>query len=199
MVFGALPSPKLDAIQDGTTKTIFFAEKTPSCTGLTQPSDPTAPASNIASGASAIGGNLWSMPHYFGSGTVQTTIYNYAGEFGFADSLSGTPVPVYPVSKMPNVQFGPLSPPQVAFPLAYDWTRLYQQQPQVGSCDPTLASTPHPGGINVAMGDGSVKFVSNQVSWKTWLAAQTPGPVIGVTYIPPAKALSDILGADWGD
>jgi prepilin-type processing-associated H-X9-DG protein len=55
----------------------------------------------------------------------------------------------------------------------------------VGSAAPgDVANSPHTGGINCAMGDGSVKFVSQGVSWTTWWAALTP-------------AAGDLLGNDW--
>jgi prepilin-type N-terminal cleavage/methylation domain-containing protein/prepilin-type processing-associated H-X9-DG protein len=47
-----------------------------------------------------------------------------------------------------------------------------------------LATSPHSGGINAAMCDGSVHFVSQSVSGSTWWAATTP-------------AANDILGSDW--
>ncbi len=46
------------------------------------------------------------------------------------------------------------------------------------------ASSPHTAGINVALGDGSVRFVSAGVSPGTWWAALTP-------------AAGDILGGNW--
>jgi prepilin-type N-terminal cleavage/methylation domain-containing protein/prepilin-type processing-associated H-X9-DG protein len=46
------------------------------------------------------------------------------------------------------------------------------------------AVSPHTGGINVGMGDGSVRFVSQGVSSATWFAACTP-------------AAGDLLGSDW--
>jgi len=46
------------------------------------------------------------------------------------------------------------------------------------------AVSPHTGGINAALGDGSVKFVSGNVSQATWFAACTP-------------QTGDILGSDW--
>ncbi len=47
-----------------------------------------------------------------------------------------------------------------------------------------VATSPHSGGINVAMGDGSVRFVSEGVTPNTWWAACTPKN-------------GDLLGNDW--
>jgi len=52
------------------------------------------------------------------------------------------------------------------------------------SCDGNRASSPHTGGINTAMGDGSVRFVSASVTPTTWWSAMTP-------------AGSEVLGANW--
>jgi prepilin-type N-terminal cleavage/methylation domain-containing protein/prepilin-type processing-associated H-X9-DG protein len=46
------------------------------------------------------------------------------------------------------------------------------------------AVSPHSGGINVGLGDGSVRFVSQSVSGNTWFAATTP-------------AGGEVLGSDW--
>jgi prepilin-type N-terminal cleavage/methylation domain-containing protein len=46
------------------------------------------------------------------------------------------------------------------------------------------AVSPHTAGINVGMGDGSVKFVAEGVSQTTWFAATTPSS-------------GDLLGNDW--
>ena len=53
---------------------------------------------------------------------------------------------------------------------------IFQLQPQgnPANCDGGRASSPHTGGINVAMGDGSVRFVGPTVSSATWWAALTP-------------------------
>jgi prepilin-type processing-associated H-X9-DG protein len=54
-----------------------------------------------------------------------------------------------------------------------------------GGCgDPNNANSPHSGGINVGLGDGSVRFINQAVSNKTWWAAITPN-------------FGDVLGADW--
>jgi prepilin-type processing-associated H-X9-DG protein len=52
------------------------------------------------------------------------------------------------------------------------------------TCDYRVPSSPHSGGINVCMADGSITFVAQSVSGATWWAACTP-------------ANGDILGSDW--
>jgi prepilin-type N-terminal cleavage/methylation domain-containing protein len=51
-------------------------------------------------------------------------------------------------------------------------------------CDPTRAASGHTAGINAALGDGSVRFVTQGISGQTWWAALTP-------------AQGDELGTDW--
>jgi prepilin-type N-terminal cleavage/methylation domain-containing protein len=60
----------------------------------------------------------------------------------------------------------------------------FQERPQAGNCFPFQAHSPHWGGINVALGDGSVRCVAAGVSRDTWQAALTPNK-------------NDVLGADW--
>lgn len=49
---------------------------------------------------------------------------------------------------------------------------LFQPRPNpITGCDSTKAQSPHFGGINVAMGDGGVRFVSNTISLTTWQRA----------------------------
>jgi prepilin-type N-terminal cleavage/methylation domain-containing protein len=62
----------------------------------------------------------------------------------------------------------------------------FQPQPQgtPANCDGGLASSPHAAGINAALGDGSVRFVSNSVTPQTWWSALTP-------------AGGEVLGSDW--
>jgi hypothetical protein len=47
-------------------------------------------------------------------------------------------------------------------------------QVKPAACDPSLPQTPHPAGIQVGMGDGSVRLVARGVSAATWYAAHTP-------------------------
>ena len=51
-------------------------------------------------------------------------------------------------------------------------------------CDGTRASSPHAGGINVSLGDASVRFLAQGLSGTTWWAACTP-------------AGGEVLGSDW--
>lgn len=105
------------------------------------------------------GGNLWAAAPFFSS--TPSPMYNYGGVIGyFRNSASQN----YRLDK-------------------------FQAQPTSGQCDPFLASTPHSGGINVAMGDGAVKFVSTSLEPATWRAVLTPSPL--------NSPRSDIPGPDW--
>ena len=70
-----------------------------------------------------------------------------------------------------------------------NWDQLFQVLPQpiVGAgavCDPSRAQTPHPGGIQVGLADGSVRTVASAISQATWHAVLTP-------------AEGDLPGSDW--
>jgi len=49
-----------------------------------------------------------------------------------------------------------------------------QPAPFDGNCDPTLAASQHAGGIQVAMADGSVRFLSSGITNFTWWYLCTP-------------------------
>ena len=51
---------------------------------------------------------------------------------------------------------------------------LVQPRPYNGMCDPTMPSSPHPGGIQIALADGSTRFLSANVSLYTWWYLCTP-------------------------
>jgi prepilin-type N-terminal cleavage/methylation domain-containing protein len=57
-------------------------------------------------------------------------------------------------------------------------------RPRPDDCDPTRASTSHPGGIQVGLADGSVRTLSPSMSGFTWWSAVTP-------------ADCEVLGSDW--
>jgi prepilin-type N-terminal cleavage/methylation domain-containing protein/prepilin-type processing-associated H-X9-DG protein len=96
--------------------------------------------------------------------TCYDTTFAQGGNFwGYAGS-SGTVQPYYPL-------------------YAVSWTGysvglaskfLNRPIPYQGNCDPTLASSPHPRGINIGMADGSVRTISSSASPSTWWALCTP-------------------------
>jgi prepilin-type N-terminal cleavage/methylation domain-containing protein/prepilin-type processing-associated H-X9-DG protein len=52
---------------------------------------------------------------------------------------------------------------------------LFQVQPvEFVSCDPSRCNSPHTGGMNCGLGDGSVRFVVQSISNATWAAACDP-------------------------
>lgn len=59
---------------------------------------------------------------------------------------------------------------------------LVQPRPYNGGCDPTMASSPHAGGIQIALADGSARFLSAGVSLYTWWYLCTPA---GGEALPP--------------
>jgi prepilin-type N-terminal cleavage/methylation domain-containing protein len=61
---------------------------------------------------------------------------------------------------------------------------IFQVRPVEGNCDPTRASTAHPGGILVGLVDGSVRRLSPGLGGATWWAAVTP-------------AGGEVRGPDW--
>jgi prepilin-type N-terminal cleavage/methylation domain-containing protein len=60
----------------------------------------------------------------------------------------------------------------------------FQVTPRAADCDKSLAQTPHPAGMEVALADGSVRVVSGSISQATFWAACTP-------------AGGEVLGSDW--
>jgi hypothetical protein len=60
-------------------------------------------------------------------------------------------------------------------PVFAAWSyELFQVRPSADDCNPTLASTPFSGGIQVALADGSVRTVNAGIAPETWRAACTP-------------------------
>ena len=155
LLFGLVMKAKLpEAVPDGLSTTIFFAEKAPLC-------------SDAATGRQ--GGNLWAAAPFFPSSPQAQ--FNFGGTFGY-DPSDANPTKPYSLA-------------------------LFQTVTNLGPCDPTLAQTPHAGGINVAMGDGSARFVANSVSPKIWSALITPYPIEGITFPAGGARVSDTPGSDW--
>jgi prepilin-type N-terminal cleavage/methylation domain-containing protein len=62
---------------------------------------------------------------------------------------------------------------------------LFQVQPKWDTqCDPSRAQSGHTGGMNVGLGDGSVRFVAQSISQPTWANACDPRD-------------GNVLGPDW--
>jgi prepilin-type processing-associated H-X9-DG protein len=62
---------------------------------------------------------------------------------------------------------------------------MFQVRPQMfTTCDPSRGQTAHPNGMNVGMGDGSVRSVSQSISATTWVWACDPRD-------------GQVLGSDW--
>ena len=62
---------------------------------------------------------------------------------------------------------------------------MFQVQPvRFTTCDPWRAASPHSGGINVCLGDASVRFLASSLSVPTWQAACDPRDGV-------------VLGTDW--
>jgi len=114
---------------------------------------------------SSVGGNLWAAAPFFPT-TPQS---NYGGTFGY-NLFAFTPAAPAPAYRL----------------------GLFQQIAPGSVCNPLDAGSPHDSGINVAMGDGSAKFISNSVSAPTWSALVTPYPVQAL-----GQTRSDVPGADW--
>jgi prepilin-type N-terminal cleavage/methylation domain-containing protein/prepilin-type processing-associated H-X9-DG protein len=65
--------------------------------------------------------------------------------------------------------------PSKNVPAGYPDCYPFQVQPiPFGTCDPSRGQSPHAGGMNVGLGDGSVRFVSAGVSPTSWAHACDP-------------------------
>jgi prepilin-type N-terminal cleavage/methylation domain-containing protein/prepilin-type processing-associated H-X9-DG protein len=149
------PMPRLPAsFPDGTSNTILYAEKYARCEG----------------GYPTPGGTWWMRGIYrdpMSGGTTDDDSYpadRLSAIFGGGIGTDGTVWVTGPGSKF------------LIQPLPY------LQNP--GPCDHGYASTSHTGGMNVCLGDGSVRFLGNAISGQTWWQALVPND-------------GQPLGSDW--
>jgi prepilin-type N-terminal cleavage/methylation domain-containing protein/prepilin-type processing-associated H-X9-DG protein len=131
---------------DGTSNTILFAEKYSRCNGTGNP-----------------GGTWWMRGVYHGQ-----QLFN-GGNPSAQDS--------YPGDRLSAVFAGGRGRDGTVW-LTGAASR-FQVQPidflsNPGPCDKRLASSPHSTGMNVGLGDGSVRYLSSSISGTTWWAACTP-------------------------
>jgi prepilin-type N-terminal cleavage/methylation domain-containing protein/prepilin-type processing-associated H-X9-DG protein len=65
--------------------------------------------------------------------------------------------------------------PSTAAMSTYPPAKMFQSSPQfITNCDPEVPQSAHTGGINVCLGDGSVRFAAVTISAKTWAAVCDP-------------------------
>jgi prepilin-type N-terminal cleavage/methylation domain-containing protein/prepilin-type processing-associated H-X9-DG protein len=142
------------SIADGTSNTIFFTESY----AMGNPSN-----TNIIINVWWWDHNVFQQPH-----ATQYAPY-------FADHDCGD-----------QGRIGPSYTPLVMPSLAYCNTGGLEpgNPPLLWSYCSCRASSPHTGGINVGMGDGSARFLAQGISGNTWFAACTPQG-------------GDLLGPDW--
>jgi prepilin-type N-terminal cleavage/methylation domain-containing protein len=144
----------LISITDGTSNTILFAEKLSRCDGIANPA-----------------GTWWMRGVYHGGNTAPGAGTDdsfpadhfsavFGGGVGTDTSWTTGPASMFQVQPLDPIASGP-----------------------TGKCDHRLASTPH-NGMNVGLGDGSVRFLSASISATTWWAALTPNG-------------GEVMGSDW--
>lgn len=141
--------------KDGASSTIMFTEKYRMCDGFVT--------------AWAYGGNGPAHPSFA-----------FLPLPGGADTNKFCPnVPVTPdASGQVLGQVGLTTAPTISLPYAF------QTRPGLRDCDPRVPQSPHAGGIQIALADGSVTLISSQIRQETFWMACTP------------KA-GDVLGDDW--
>jgi hypothetical protein len=107
----------------------------------------------------------------------------------FTDKLANCNSGNYPNNYWPD--WGPiLSSPDEGDPVGPPYTTVFPPGPQItppgnpAACNGGISSSPHTAGINVGLGDGSVRFVAQGISPTTWWYALTPNA-------------GDLLGPDW--
>jgi len=111
----------------------------------------------LCNGYGRDGASYWSFPPNFAPGKPPGT--NCAAAINLRPGTSFGCIP----SNAPC--YNALAQAQDGYP--------FQVQPVPGQCDDYAASSAHPGGINVVMGDSSVRFVGRHISQTTWQAIMT--------------------------
>ncbi len=141
--------------QDGTSNTILFAEKYARCNGY-----------------KGLGGTWWMRGIYHG-----TRVFN-ASRPGPGDS--------YPADRLSAVFGGGQGTDTIwaSGPGSKFLVQPARPLDSTGQCDRRFSSSSHTAGMNVGLGDGSVRFLNQGISPNTWWALCTPqgGEVPGSDY-----------------
>jgi prepilin-type N-terminal cleavage/methylation domain-containing protein len=154
------------------------------------PADPSAPPTGLHDGnrgATSYASNYYvfgfanggqaSIPTTFQDGTSNTIVFfgRYAtcqtNQWIWGEDGTISLVPTWP---NPNLGGYPATVPAAPMLGAMGPIPLPQIAPNTANCDPTLLQSPYTGGIQVGMGDGSVRIVSSGVSQYSWQLAITP-------------------------
>jgi prepilin-type N-terminal cleavage/methylation domain-containing protein/prepilin-type processing-associated H-X9-DG protein len=144
---------------DGTSHTVVFAEKLAYCPGTLQNAGQSFSGIN---GSTLHGGTWW-----------MRGIYN-------ASTFSGSPPGTndsFPGDRLSAIFGGGTGTDGTNWYTGVNAMFLVQPQDTTltsGQCDRGVASGYHPGGINVGLADGSVRFVSRTIRPQTWWWALTP-------------------------
>jgi prepilin-type N-terminal cleavage/methylation domain-containing protein len=107
----------------------------------------------------------------------------------FTDKLANCVTGNNPTNYWPD--WGPvIASPDEGDPTGPPYNLVFPPGPQItpsgnpANCNGSIASSPHTAGINVGLGDGSVRFVAQGISTTSWWYAETPNN-------------GEILGPDW--
>jgi prepilin-type N-terminal cleavage/methylation domain-containing protein/prepilin-type processing-associated H-X9-DG protein len=118
--------------------------------------------------------NTLTYPRDFTDGTSNTIFYTEKLAHCNSGNYSDNYWPDWgPVIYSPD-EGDPVGPPY-----ANTYPPIFQSMPQKGTglqaaCNGGVPSSPHPGGINIGLADGSVKYVANGVRADVWWTLFTP-------------------------
>ncbi len=151
---------KVSSISDGTSMTIYVAERYTVC----------------GPGNESGGNNAWSVANSAGQ------IINYAEHIWNEDGQNCGPVGeyYYPAANIPPAFWVHLIPTSQQLNWQgipnYPWAYAvpFQPAPLIKLCNPLLLQSYESGGIQVGMGDGSVRMISPGVSAYSWGVAIDP-------------------------
>lgn len=174
------------------------------------PSDYSADAGGLVRDS---GGTMWAAGNYAGNAQVFCRVDSVTGRMinpqhnaripdSFSDGTSATILFAEKYARCTNEGYpegGSLwayyATGRMAKPLhpgfAISWNAysvgpasVFQDRPRPDDCDPTLAATPHVGGMQICLADASVRTLTRAISPTTWWALCTP-------------ASGDLPGDDW--
>jgi len=127
------------------------------------------------------------IPATFQDGTSLTILFGekYAQCGGSGGNLTFHPWASWTPTIFNN-QFGGQAIGFPGNPVGPQGASLFKVQPTpyLTNCDPALATTPHPGGMMVAMGDASIRSIAGSISNRTYWYAATPSG-------------AEVMGSDW--